>query len=93
MLDRVVLMPQITVTLDDDVYMDLVHNLPKGLKSKFVNRAIKKAIQVTCAGMGNAMHDYARKGEHAAHEKVNEMLSLRRENRIEMQELYGDEEE
>lgn len=36
-------MPQITVTLADDVYWDL-QNLPKGLKSKFVNEALKDAI-------------------------------------------------
>ena len=33
-------MPQITVTLADDVYWDL-QNLPKGLKSKFVNKAMQ----------------------------------------------------
>ena len=37
-------MPQITVTLADDVYWEL-QNLPKGLKSKFVNAAMESAIQ------------------------------------------------
>ena len=37
-------MPQITVTLADDVYWDL-QNLPKGLKSKFVNQSLESAIQ------------------------------------------------
>tara|TARA_Y100001963_G_scaffold83697_1_gene116002 strand:+ start:14 stop:271 length:258 start_codon:yes stop_codon:yes gene_type:complete len=37
------IMPQITVTLADDVYWDL-QNLPKGLKSKFVNEALKSAV-------------------------------------------------
>jgi len=32
-------MPQITVTLSDDTFWDL-QNLPKGLKSKFVNMAV-----------------------------------------------------
>ena len=32
-------MPQITVTLSDDTFWDL-QNLPKGLKSKFVNSAV-----------------------------------------------------
>ena len=36
-------MPQITVTIADDVYWDMM-NLPKGLKSKFVNEPIKDAI-------------------------------------------------
>ena len=97
-------MPQITVTLADDVYMDLVHNLPKGLKSKFVNRAIEKAMRNVCMGFGSAMHAYARKGENAACEKVNMILELRKENQEEMEERYqasfhptqqklGDEEE
>ena len=38
-----ILMPQITVTLADDVYWDL-QNLPKGLKSKYVNEALTLAI-------------------------------------------------
>ena len=66
-------MPQIAVTIDDDVYLDLIHNLPKGLKSKFVNRAVKKAILV-CGGFGNVMHAYARQGEHVAHEVYNTTL-------------------
>lgn len=36
-------MPQITVTLADDVYWDL-QNLPKGMKSKYVNEALTLAI-------------------------------------------------
>jgi hypothetical protein len=35
-------MPQITVTIEDDIYFDLM-NLPKGLKSKYVNNAIRRA--------------------------------------------------
>ena len=73
------LMPQITVTLDEDVYMDLVHSLPKGLKSKFVNRAVKKAV-LQCGGFGNVMHAYAKRGEHVAHEVYNAMLKAMESN-------------
>ncbi len=79
-------MPQITVTLDDETYMDLIHNLPKGLKSKFVNRAIKKAIRQVCMGFGSAMHDYARKGESAAFEKANMIIERNREDQMENEE-------
>ena len=58
-------MPQITVTLAHDVYWDL-QNLPKGLKSKFVNQAMESAIQ-RCLDNTNRgtvcparMHAYAR---------------------------------
>jgi hypothetical protein len=58
-------MPQITVTLADDVYWDL-QNLPKGLKSKFVNEAMEAAIH-RCLDNTNRgtvcparMHAYAR---------------------------------
>ena len=80
-------MPQITVTLDEDVYVELIHNLPKGLKSKFVNRAVRKALSI-CQGYGSAMHDYARKGEHAALEKSNMILEMARENKEEMEDRY-----
>ena len=66
-------MPQITVTLDEMTYMDLVHNLPKGMKSAFVNRAVKKAI-LLCGGFGGAMHAYARHGEHRAFQKYHYLI-------------------
>ena len=71
-------MPQITVTLDEDVYIELIHNLPKGLKSKFVNRAVRKALGI-CQGYGSAMHDYAKQGAHAALEKANMLIALQHE--------------
>ena len=58
-------MPQITVTLADDVYWDL-QNLPKGLKSKFVNAAMEAAIMkcLDDTTLGTVcparMHAYAR---------------------------------
>jgi hypothetical protein len=56
-------MPQITVTLADDVYWDL-QNLPKGLKSKFVNQAMEAAILRCIDNVGTVcparMHAYAR---------------------------------
>ena len=65
-------MPQITVTLADDVYWDL-QNLPKGLKSKFVNQAMEAAIK-KCLDNTNRgtvcparMHAYAR-GRLAAYD-------------------------
>jgi len=82
-------MPQITVTLDEMTYMDLVHNLPKGMKSAFVNRAVQRAILNVCAGFGGAMHAYARKGEVAAREKVEYELAMRNKN----QSRLGVEEE
>ena len=78
-------MPQITVTLDDDVYFDLTHNLPKGLKSKFVNLAIKKAI-LHCGGFGNVMHAYAKRGEHVAHEVLNHTIAANNLNQIKLAE-------
>jgi hypothetical protein len=39
--------PQITVTLSDDVYM-AVNQLPKGKKSKFVNACIRDIYVNTC---------------------------------------------
>lgn len=59
-------MPQITVTLDEMTYMDLVHNLPKGMKSAFVNIAVSIAINEVCGTEGSAMMAYARKGPSAA---------------------------
>ena len=72
-------MPQITVTLDEMTYMDLVHNLPKGTKSAFVNRAVKRAIHNVCGCEGFAMTKYAREGVHAAHEARNAILARRHE--------------
>lgn len=85
-------MPQITVSVEDDVYMDLVHNLPKGLKSKFVNRAIKEAI-MHCAGWGNVMHAYARHGPHRAHSLRNETIEANIAARHPEQTKLGVEEE
>lgn len=81
-------MPQITVTLDEETYADLVHNLPKGLKSKFVTRAVAKAI-MECGRLGQVMHAYARHGEHRAHAVYNQLLAAKHPN----QETLGVEEE
>ena len=72
-------MPQITVTLDDATYMDLTHNLPKGLKSKFVTRAVAKAV-MECGGLGQVMHAYARDGEHRAPEVYNSLIAAKQHN-------------
>jgi hypothetical protein len=58
-------MPQITVTISDDVYWDLM-TLPKGLKSKYVNEALGWAVNKCRSdnGLGDVcparMHAYAR---------------------------------
>ena len=76
-------MPQITVTLADDVYMDLTHNLPKGLKSKFVTRAVQHAI-IECGGSGQVMHKYAKEGRHAAHELYNWLLAAKNDGQTKL---------
>ena len=61
-------MPQITVTIDDASYLELIHHLPKGMKSRFVNAAVHRAIDDCCwyvdrVNMGVvpvAMNQYAR---------------------------------
>tara|TARA_Y100001938_G_C7858747_1_gene314514 strand:+ start:152 stop:379 length:228 start_codon:yes stop_codon:yes gene_type:complete len=58
-------MPQITVTVDDDVYWDLM-NLPKGLKSKFVCVALRHVITWKCDNDPSAMYAYARGQPHEA---------------------------
>ena len=73
-------MPQITVSLEEMVYMDLIHNLPKGMKSAFVNKAIAYAITNVCGGEGFAMHKYAREGVHAATETLNAILARRHDD-------------
>jgi len=66
------IMPQITVTISDDVYWDLM-TLPKGLKSKYVNEALGWAVNKCRSdnGLGDVcparMHAYAR-GRLAAYE-------------------------
>jgi hypothetical protein len=89
-------MPQITVTLDEMTYMDLVHNLPKGTKSAFVNRAVKRAINAVCGCEGIAMHKYAREGEVAAHAALNVILARRHEHQEDLKKwdiINGGEEE
>jgi hypothetical protein len=65
-------MPQITVTLQDDLYMELIERLPKGLKSKFVNQAVLDAFAILRDENGvvlcGAAPVYARRGYAAASE-------------------------
>jgi len=72
-------MPQITVTLDDMTYMELTHNVPKGMKSAFVNRAVLYAIEIECEYFGRAMHAYARHGQAEAWEVVKACKAARNE--------------
>jgi len=69
-------MPQITVTLDNETYMDITENLPKGMKSAFVNRACRKAINL-CGSIGLIMHIYAKKGEAAAWEAYEDHIKAK----------------
>ena len=80
-------MPQITVTIDDETYMNLTHFLPKGMKSRFVNMAVAVAItdcsinagniyNIPTQVVGNAMHRYAKDGPDAAVDYV--MKEMRR---------------
>lgn len=59
-------MPQITVTVQDDVYWDLM-NLPKGLKSKFVNNALFSIINARCNSDPAAMFAFAKGQPHSAY--------------------------
>lgn len=40
-------MPQLTITLDEDVFVEILHYCAKGHKSRFVNAAVREAI-LTC---------------------------------------------
>jgi len=63
-------MAQITVTIQDDLYMDMIERLPKGLKSKFVNQAVMDAFAILRDDNGviffEAATIYARKGYDVA---------------------------
>ena len=65
------MMPQKTVTLEDQVYWDLTQNLEKGRQSAFVNEAIKDAL-IMCAWDHWAMHWYAREGLERARAYLKE---------------------
>lgn len=78
-------MPQITVTIDDETYMNLTHFLPKGMKSRFVNMAVAAAIydcSVTKTNIygipphvsGEIMHVYAKEGPDEASMRMHAMM-------------------
>lgn len=81
-------MPQITVTISDDIYWDL-QNLPKGLKSKFVNESLAHVLIMKCLDNTNRgtvcparMHAWARGrlGQYdAAMHKDQEKLGVEEE--------------
>jgi len=68
-------MPQITVTISDDVYWDLM-NLPKGLKSKFVNEAVNHIINWKCAGDASAMYAFAKGYPHEIFTKTFDEIAF-----------------
>jgi hypothetical protein len=76
-------MAQITVTVDDDLFMEMIERLPKGMKSKFVNQAIYDALSVLRDDNGviyfGAAVLYARKGYDAATEYCYEERKRLRE--------------
>lgn len=89
-------MTQITVTIDDETYMNLTHFLPKGMKSKFVNMAVAQAIfdctipagnvyGIPAHVVGNAMHRYAREGPDAAVDYI--MFEMKRLDQRKAEEM------
>jgi hypothetical protein len=98
-------MPQITVTIDDETYMNLTHFLPKGLKSKFVNMAVAQAMfdcsipkgniyGLPSRVLGNVVHRYARDGpDDAVDLLMSEMQRLEARRQAFPEEFRGDEEE
>lgn len=87
-------MPQITVTLDEMVYLDLVHHLPKGMKSAFVNKAVEWAINNVCGTEGFAMMKYAREGVTSAMDARDSIRARRHEDQQDLKEFnQGVEEE
>ena len=98
-------MPQITVTLDEETYVNLTHFMPKGMKSKFVNMAVAQAIwecsipKTNVYGLqsgilGKVMHQYAKDGPDAAIDLLHaEMKRLAARKQAFPFEFEGDEEE
>tara|TARA_Y100000356_G_C11080338_1_gene193677 strand:+ start:31 stop:237 length:207 start_codon:yes stop_codon:yes gene_type:complete len=66
-------MPQITVTVDDDVYRAL-QSLQKGKKSKFANAALRYMIQNICWGRLEYMKLAMYHAWDALHEAKSEEL-------------------
>lgn len=97
-------MPQITVTLDEQTYMELCHYLPKGLKSSFVNTAVREAIMmcsimpnnrlgITPHIVGTAMHRLAKHGWDEASEYVYEEMHRLDERQKTLDSFNKEEEE
>jgi len=61
-------MPQKTVTLEDQVYWDLM-DLEKGRQSAFVNEAVKDAQRILCHNP-SAYAAYARGGLEAGRQEI-----------------------
>jgi hypothetical protein len=90
-------MPQITVTLDEDTFVDLIHYCAKGAKSRFVNRAVREAITFCTdfhSGIisGNAMHAYGRGDLSAARDWVMNERERRAEHQESLKKWSGEEE-
>ena len=62
------MMPQKTVTLEDQVYWDLM-DLEKGRQSAFVNEAVKDAQRILCWNPA-AYAAYARAGLEAGRQEI-----------------------
>ena len=80
-------MPQKTVTLEDQVYWELMQ-LAKGRQSAFVNEAVKDAI-INCAWEKSAYVTYAQSGLEAARSEIRRIDASKHPNQTKL----GDEEE
>lgn len=90
-------MPQITVTLDDATYAELVHYCAKGAKSRFVNYAVYQAI-LLCTDFQsgivspNAMHAYGRGDLMGAKDWVQRERKRRAKEQESLKKWTGEEE-
>ena len=90
-------MPQITVTLDDHTYAELVHYCAKGAKSRFVNYAVYQAIQfcTDCHSKivsPNAMHAYGLGDLKSAQDWVQSERERRAKEQESLKKWSGEEE-
>ena len=81
-------MPQKTVTLEDQVYWELM-TLEKGRVSAFVNRAVFEAIQA-CSWQPSAYVRYAQSGWESARAEVRRIKAAQHPNQavLDLREEY-----
>jgi hypothetical protein len=84
-------MPQITVTLSDEAYWELMQ-IEKGLKSGFVNQAVMEAVR-TCFYDPEVYRSYVREGVIGARERLKSIQDRPKFQRHPNQQQIGVEEE